>query len=76
MPPKNWLWHLPTYIDRWRLVPRALMAVYMMLLVQVSNWFMTLDVPNGPQSAFVAAVWAAGAAWFGLYLNKPAASSD
>ena len=72
----GWLWKLPAYIDRWRLVPRALMSVYMVLLVNVTDWFMALQTPNGAQSAFAAAVWAAGAAWFGLYLGKPAAPRD
>lgn len=65
----NWL---ADQLNQWRVVPRALMAVYMYLLIEASYWFMALPDPNGPQSAFISAVWAVGAAWFGIYVNgKP-----
>ena len=59
-------------VNKWRVVPRLLMFVYMVLLVWVSQWFMGLDAPNGAQGTFAGVVWGAGAAWFGIYINgKP-----
>lgn len=60
----------PATIDRWRVIPRALMVTYMWLLNEATQWFMALPDPNGAQSAFIAAVWGAGAVWFGAYVNS------
>lgn len=70
------LWALPAYVDRWRIVPRALMAVYLFETVTVTDWFMKLAAPNSAQSAVLSLIWGAGAAWFALYLRKPGAEPE
>ena len=73
---KQLLWALPAWIDRWRIWPRAMITVYLWLVVEVSFWFMGIPIPSASQSAFASAVLGIGAAWFGLYLQKPNAPVD
>lgn len=54
-------------VDAWRIFPRAFISVYMILLYQTVNWFMTLPDPNTAQAGLISVVVGAGAAWFGLY---------
>ena len=61
--------HFAHMIDSYRIFPRLFMIVYMILLITSGNWFMGLAEPLASQSAFVSTIWAAGAAWFGLYVN-------
>ena len=56
--------------DSWRIFPRLFILTYLWLVVYSAFWFMGLQEPNGPQSAFIGAVIGAGAAWFGLYVNS------
>ena len=60
----------PEKLDSWRIVPRALILSYMVVFYQTCNWFMNLPDPNNAQAGFVSVVVGAGAAWFGLYVNK------
>jgi len=64
----------PERLDDWRIVPRALILSYMIVFYQTCNWFMKLPDPNNAQAGFVSVVVGAGAAWFGLYVNKGRAS--
>jgi len=64
----------PERLDAWRIVPRALILSYMIVFYQTCNWFMNLPDPNNAQAGFVSVVVGAGAAWFGLYVNKGRAS--
>lgn len=57
-------------LDQLRVIPRALMAFYIVLTYQTSQWFFALSDPNTSQAAFASAVIGAGAAWFGLYVNS------
>jgi hypothetical protein len=56
-------------VDAWRIFPRAFITVYIVLLYQTVNWFMTLAEPNTAQAGLISVVVGAGAAWFGLYAN-------
>ena len=56
--------------DAWRPIPRAFMAVYMILLYQSVSWFMTIPDPNNAQSALISVVVGAGAAWFASYVRS------
>lgn len=56
-------------VDAWRFFPRTFISVYMVLLYQTVNWFMTLPDPNTAQAGLISVVVGAGAAWFGLYAN-------
>lgn len=59
-------------INRYRMIPRALMLTYMILLFWATEWFMALHAPNTAQGAFIGVVWGAGAVWFQIYVNgKP-----
>jgi len=62
--------HLAKTIDSWRIFPRIFITVYIILLYQVVNWFMSLSDPNMEQSGLVSIVVGAGAAWFGLYVGS------
>ncbi len=55
--------------NAWRIFPRLFITIYLILLYQVINWFMTLPEPTTTQSAFVSIVVGAGAVWFGIYTN-------
>ena len=57
-------------LNDFRVVPRAMLFVYMLVFYQVVSWFMTLPDPNNAQSAFVSVVVGAGAACLCLYVNS------
>ena len=73
---KQFLWNLPAWIDRWRIWPRAMITVYLWLLIETCFWFMGLPAPNPAQAAFVSAMIGAGAAWWGLYIRQPGKDQD
>lgn len=73
-PYKKWI-YLAQAVDSWRIWPRAFMSVYIVLVYQVINWFMTLPEPNMNQAGLISVVVGAGAAWFGLYLGSSPRSS-
>lgn len=56
--------------DSWRIFPRIFITVYIILLYQVTHWFMDLTDPNNAQAGLVSVVVGAGAAWFGLYTGS------
>lgn len=68
---KHFLWKLPLWVDRWRVWPRAMITVYLWLLIETAFWFMGLPMPNPAQSAFASAVIGIGAGWFMIYSKKP-----
>ncbi len=57
-------------IDAWRIFPRVFISTYIFLLYKVVIWYMELPSPTMEQSGLVSIVVGAGAAWFGLYVNK------
>ena len=63
-------WTAPEYFSRWRLFPRAFISVYIYLLYDVCQWFMSLPDPNTQQAGLVSVIVGAGAAWFGLYVSS------
>ena len=63
------LLELAEAVDAWRIFPRAFISVYMVLLYQTANWFMSLEDPSTAQAGGISVVVGAGAAWFGLYAN-------
>ena len=60
----------PQTLDSWRIVPRLLILVYMIVFYQTTQWFMALPDPNNAQAGFVSVIVGAGAAWFGLYCTS------
>lgn len=65
-----------TEFDEWRVIPRILIFAYGAFAIYVGFWFMGLETPNGPQSAFVSTVWGASAGWFGLYVKTGRKSAE
>jgi len=63
-------------VNDWRLIPRALMALYGYMSFEVAMWFMGLENPSGSQVTFVSTIWGAGAAWFGFYVNSGGKKAD
>lgn len=60
---------LAEIIDAYRIVPRLLVLLYGAVCWTVTDWFMALPAPTGPQAALVSTIWGAAAAWFGLYAS-------
>ena len=56
-------------IDTFKIIPRALILMWMYLTYTVIFWFMSLDVPTIEQSALVSVVTGSQAAAFGLFLG-------
>ncbi len=52
------------------MIPRLIVFGYGWIMWDVSQWFMALPEPNGPQSAFVSTMAAAGTGVFGFYVNS------
>lgn len=62
--------NLADRINQWRIVPRLMVLLYGIVFYQSIDWFMSLQTPTGPQSAFIASIVGAGAAFFGFYVNS------
>ena len=60
-------------LDAYRLFPRAFIGVYLYLLIETVQWFMTIPEPNASQAGLISVVVGAGAAWFGLYTSTGSA---
>ena len=63
-------------IDKWRIWPRMLITLYVVMFYKVTDWFIKLHDPTNAQSAFVSVVVGAGAAWFGLYCGSGGSSES
>ena len=59
--------HMARAVDAWRIFPRLLLTVYIVLLYKCVIWYMNLPNPTMEQSGLISVVVGAGAAWFGLY---------
>ena len=59
----------PERLSAWRIFPRLLITLYGVAFWRTTEWFMQLPDPTNAQSAFVAVIVGAGAAWFGLYVG-------
>lgn len=57
-------------IDRFRIVPRLMVAGYGWLMWDAAQWFMALPDPSGPQSAFVGTLAGMGTGIFAFYVNS------
>ena len=57
-------------VNDFRVWPRLLISMYGYLVYEVTLWYMTLPDPSAPQSSFLALIWGASAAWFGLYVKS------
>jgi hypothetical protein len=57
-------------LNKYRIVPRLMVAGYGFLMWDVAQWFMVLPEPNSQQASFVSVMVGASAAIFGLYTNS------
>lgn len=60
----------PETLNRWRVIPRIIVALYGYTFYEVCAWFMSLPDPTTQQAGFVSTIVGAGAAFFGLYVNS------
>jgi hypothetical protein len=63
-------------VDRWRIIPRVLIALYGWMAYSAADWFMNLPDPTIAQVTFVSTIWGAAAAWFGFYVNSTGKKDD
>lgn len=68
MTKQKWL-DVAEVLDALRVVPRIMLAIYTVLLLHVTLWFMGLPDPSAPQSAFADFVWGAAAVFTGWYAS-------
>ena len=61
-------------MDKFRIIPRLVMLAYIYAFYQSVTWFMQLPDPTNAQAMFISTIVGAGAAFFGLYVGKPAAT--
>lgn len=60
----------PELLDQWRLLPRLVMLVMIVMTYRVVEWFMDLPDPNPEQAALVSVMTGALTGAFGLFLGS------
>mgnify|MGYP004355857151 CR=1 len=60
----------PELLDRWRILPRVVMFVMIVMTYRVVEWFMDLPDPNPEQAALVSVMTGALTGSFGLFLGS------
>tara|TARA_A100001391_G_scaffold131007_1_gene90271 strand:- start:1183 stop:1386 length:204 start_codon:yes stop_codon:yes gene_type:complete len=60
----------PELLDQWRLLPRLVMLVMIIMTYRVVEWFMDLPDPNPEQAALVSVMTGALTGAFGLFLGS------
>ena len=60
----------PEMLDRWRVLPRMVMLVMIVMTYRVVEWFMALPDPNPEQAALVSVMTGALTGAFGLFLGS------
>jgi hypothetical protein len=60
----------PETLDRWRILPRFVMFVMIVMTYRVVEWFMDLRDPNPEQAALVSVMTGALTGAFGLFLGS------
>jgi|TARA_E500000318_G_scaffold44304_1_gene41902 hypothetical protein len=60
----------PEMLDQWRLLPRMVMLVMIVMTYRVVEWFMDLPDPNPEQAALVSVMTGALTGAFGLFLGS------
>lgn len=65
----EWLKDFAEALNDLRVLPRTMVALYGLIMYEVSVWFMGLEDPTNSQAAFISTIYGAAAAIFGLYVN-------
>ena len=60
----------PELLDQWRLLPRLVMLVMIVMTYRVVEWFMDLPDPNPEQAALVSVMTGALTGALGLFLGS------
>jgi hypothetical protein len=60
----------PETLDRWRILPRLVMFVMIVMTYRVVEWFMGLSDPNPEQAALVSVMTGALTGAYGLFLGS------
>ena len=60
----------PEVLDRWRVLPRLVMLVMIVMTYRVVEWIMDLSDPNPEQAALVSVMTGALTGAFGLFLGS------
>jgi hypothetical protein len=57
-------------ILEWRILPRFMMLIMTLMSWRCAEWFMNLEDPTAPQSAFVSVVMGAMTGAFGIWMGN------
>jgi len=57
-------------VNRWRVIPRLMAAMYGYVCWDAYSWITTLADPTSQQVTFATAIWGGAAAWFGFYVKS------
>ena len=57
-------------ILEWKIIPRVMMLVITLMSWRCAEWFMNLEDPTAPQSAFVSVVMGAMTGAFGIWMGN------
>lgn len=57
-------------ILEWKIIPRIMMLVITLMSWRCAEWFMNLEDPTAPQSAFVSVVMGAMTGAFGIWMGN------
>ena len=57
-------------ILEWKIIPRFMMLVITLMSWRCAAWFMNLEDPTAPQSAFVSVVMGAMTGAFGIWMGN------
>ena len=55
---------------KWKILPRFMMLVMTLMSWRCAEWFMSLEDPTAPQSAFVSVVMGAMTGAFGVWMSN------
>ena len=55
---------------RWKILPRLMMIAMTIMSWRCAEWFMSLEDPTAPQSAFVSVVMGAMTGAFGVWMSN------
>jgi len=55
---------------RWKILPRLMMIAMTIMSWRCAEWFMSLEDPTTPQSAFVSVVMGAMTGAFGVWMSN------
>jgi hypothetical protein len=61
---------------KWKILPRFMMLVMTLMSWRCAEWFMSLEDPTAPQSAFVSVVMGAMTGAFGVWMSNEGKNNE